>query len=316
VDIRALEIASPLPVRADANLDPLDRLEQLDAMVGRIEDDFAALRPTGPVSSRRVTPEQERYFALREMTDALGEDLDRLFDRYTDDRLSRLEARQPDSIGRKSRYRAVKPTASPTWKESYEQPARSIFAAQSMEEALRELADSAEPEPGDADLIDLDRRLALLHLMATAPPDDRPTFLWIRGHPTGSPCASADSLAELYLRSWSSGLGIEIEAIRNPSGSLPSDRLLHVKGIHARPLASTDAGTHLFCPTHGNVVPVRVEVIDRWPFAPVDPFAFEPMLRTYVEGGSIIDWRTGLVASKDDEAALRIFTLAALPHTG
>jgi Holliday junction resolvasome RuvABC ATP-dependent DNA helicase subunit len=312
VDIRGLEMASPLPARADPEVDPLDRLEKLDAILGRNEDDLAALRPTGALSSRRVTPGQERYFALRELADSLGDELDRLFDRYTDDRLSRLESRQPDAIGRRSRYRAVKPTSSPTWKENYEQPARSIFAAQSMEEALRDLADSAEPEPGDADLIDFERRLALLHLMATAPTDDRSVFLWIRGFPTGTPSPSADALTRLYIAGWSEGLGVEIEAVRNPPGLLSSDRLVQVKGIHARPLAATEAGTHLFCPAHGNVVPVRVDIIDRWPFSPSDPFSFGLVLRTYVEGGNIIDLRTGLVAAKDDELALRTFALATI----
>jgi ATP-dependent Clp protease ATP-binding subunit ClpA len=315
VDIRAVDMLSRLPPRPAPELDPLDRLEQLDAILGRIEDDFAHLRPSGSITSGRVTSEQERYFALRELADSLGEELDKLFDRYTDDRLSRLESRQPEAIGRRSRYRAIKVhSLSLDWNE--QQPSRSLLSAQSMEEALRELAETAEPVPGDEDLVDLERRLSLLHLMATASPDDHPTYVWIRGHPTGSPCPSADSLANLYLSNWSTGLGIEIESVRSPVCLLRSDRLLHVRGFHARPLALIEAGTHLFCPAHGNVAPVRVDIIDRWPFAPVDPFAFGPMLRTYAEDGSIIDWRTGLVASKDDEAALRTFTLAALPHPG
>jgi hypothetical protein len=90
-----------------------------------------------------------------------------------------------------------------------------------------------------------------------------------------------------------------------------------VKGIHARPLAATQAGTHLFCPSHGNVVPVRVEVIDRWPIVSDDPFAFGPVLRTYVIGGSTLDLRTGLVAPTAEVGeALRTFTLAGLPITG
>jgi hypothetical protein len=82
----------------------------------------------------------------------------------------------------------------------------------------------------------------------------------------------------------------------------------------------------LYCPAHGNVVPVRVEVVDRWPFEPPDPFAFGPVLRTYVGGGSTIDLRTGLIAPTTALAeALKTFTLAGLagglglspsPHAG
>lgn len=312
VDIRALEMAAPVQRKSSVDLAPIDRLEQLDAVLGRIEDDFARTRPTGPISARRVTAEQERYFALRDMADEIGKQLELLFDRYTDDRLARLQARQPGAIGRKSRYRTIKAAGYPAWRESYDQPARSVFAAQSMEEALGDLADSAEPEPGDADLLDLERQLSLLHLMATAPIDGRTTYLWVRGHPSGRHCPAADDLADLYRRAWSDSLGVEVELPRNLHGVVASDRVLLVKGIHARPLAMTEVGSHLFCPAHGNAVPVRVDVVDSWPFTPADPFGFGPVLRIYAAGGSTIDLRTGLVAPTGDAAAMRTFTLAGL----
>jgi ATP-dependent Clp protease ATP-binding subunit ClpC len=101
--------------------------------------------------------------------------------------------------------------------------------------------------------------------------------------------------------------------VERPAGLAASDVVLAVRGIHARPLATTEAGTHLFCPAHGNVVPVRVDVLDGWPADPADPFAFGPILRTYVVGGSTLDLRTGVIAptaSVDD--AIRTMTLAAL----
>jgi ATP-dependent Clp protease ATP-binding subunit ClpA len=317
VDIRALEMAAPVRSQVDDDVAPLDWLEKLDAILGRIKDDFARHRPTQAISARRVTPEQERYFALREMADTLDAQLDRLFDRYTDDRLTRLQARQPAAIGRKSRYRTIKANrrgVSSTGR-NYDpggQPPESVLAAQSMEEAIRDLAGLAEPEAGDADLCDLERQLALLNLMAIVPADSRLTFLWIRGHPAGSPCPSADQLARLYLDGWRDGLAVEIELPRDLSDVSPSDRILLVKGIHARSLAMTEAGTHLFCPAHGNVVPVRVDAIDSWPFTPADPFAFGPVLRLYVAGESTIDLRTGLVAPTGDAAAMRTFAIAGL----
>jgi ATP-dependent Clp protease ATP-binding subunit ClpC len=317
VDVRALEFVASLSPSTDLDVAPLDRLEQMDAELGRIEDDFARLRPSAPVSARRVTPEQERYFVLRDVADALGKDLDRLFDRYESNRLARLEAGQPDALGRRSRYRVIRANRRDVYDRPGTHPPQSVLAAQSMEEAVRELAATAEPEPGDADLLDLDRRLALLRLMAAAPPDERPTYLWVRGHPAGASCPPADQLAALYRAGWADGLGVEVEEVRGAAGLASSDRLLLVKGIHARPLARTESGTHLFCPAHGNVVPVRVEVVDRWPFVPDDPFAFGPVLRTYVGGGSTIDLRTGLVAPTASAAeALRTFTLTGLAARG
>jgi hypothetical protein len=316
VDVRALEFAVPIAPPSSPELVPLNRLEQFNAALGRIEDEVARLRPAGPVLGRQVTPEQERYFVLRELADAIGEDLDRLFARYSDDRLARLDGRTQAELGRRSRFRVVRGTGYPAaWRNSPLQPFR-VFADGSMEEALRDLAASAEPEAGDADLLDLERRLALLHLMAAAPPDDRPTYLWLRGFPPGQSLSDeAQRLGLWYVSGWGNGVGAEVDWVREKIDILPSDRLLVLRGIHARPLARTEAGTHLFCPNHGNVVPVRVEVIDRWPFVPADPFAFGPVLRTYVQGGSTVDLRTGLVVpTAEVMGALPTFTLAGLPR--
>jgi ATP-dependent Clp protease ATP-binding subunit ClpC len=316
VDVRALEFAPPIAPPAGPGVAPLDRLEQIDAALGRIEDDIAPIRPTEPVSARRVTAEQERYFVLRELVNAIGKDLDRLFDRYSDDRLARLEARQPSALGRRSRYRAIKSWTITNYNRPTQPPNRSFLAAQTMEEAVRDLAATAEPEVGDADLIDLERRLALLHLMAAARPDHQPTYLCLRGFPPGRGAGDeAQRLGMWYVSGWGKDLGVEVNWVREGINVPPSDRLLVVRGIHARPLAQTEAGTHLFCPNHGSVVPVRVEVIDRWPFTPADSFAFGPVLRTYVEGGSTLDLRTGLVVpTAEVVGALPTFTLAGLPR--
>ena len=305
-------MASPVVSHVASDIAPVDRLEQLDAILGRIEDDFARHRPKEPISARGVTLEQGAILPCGRWPtqleqNSIGSSI------VTPTIGWRLQARQPAAIGRKSRYRTIKAPAHSSWRESYEQPARSVFAAQSMEEALRELAGSAEPEDGDADLLDLERQLALLHLMAAAPLDSGLTLIWIRGHPAGSPCPSAEQLCKLFLDGWRDGLAVEIELPRDLSDVPPSDRILLIKGIHARSLAMTEAGTHLFCPTHGNVVPLRVDVIDSWPVTPADPFAFGPVLRIYVAGNSTIDLRTGLVAPTGDAAAMRTFAVAGLP---
>ena len=48
-------------------------------------------------------------------------------------------------------------------------------------------------------------------------------------------------LAAVYLGGWADGLGIEVDWARDPVGLLASDCLVLVKGIHARPLAMTEA---------------------------------------------------------------------------
>ena len=69
-----------------------------------------------------------------------------------------------------------------------------------------------------------------------------------------------------------------------------------MKGVHARPLALTEVGTHLFLPKHGGPVPIRVDAVDVWPPKVKDPHTFGPILRVYPMGQPIMDVRTGLLS--------------------
>jgi hypothetical protein len=71
----------------------------------------------------------------------------------------------------------------------------------------------------------------------------------------------------------------------------------------------------LVLPKHGGPVPVRVDVVDRWPITLADPFAFGPIVRIYPAGQPILDVRTGLIAPQPyAPELLRTMTLAALPR--
>lgn len=289
------------------------RLSDIRASLDRIEDAIARLRPAAPVSGRNVSPDHERYFALKELAGRIAADLDRFEERLDTARHSYLEARQPEAVGRKARYRAFK-VKNLGFDHHDAQPFRSLVSALSMEEAMRELLDGTEPI-GDQDVFDLENQLALLHLMAAAPADDRPVFLLLRGFPDGDPCPPLLDLLTRYVHAWGTGLGVEVETTEpfRPRGA--GRTVLQVKGVHARPLALTEAGTHLFLPKHGGPVPVRVDVLGSWPAVIADPFAFGPIVRVYPEGLAIADVRTGLVCPPPfAPEAFRAFTLAALPR--
>jgi ATP-dependent Clp protease ATP-binding subunit ClpA len=279
--------------------------EALDRIAARV----AALRPAAGVVAGRVTPEQERYFALKEQARAVASDLERVEARA--ERTLDLVARQPEAVGRKSRYRAIKRTRLGVNHEA-QQPFASFLSAVSMEEAVRELMDDAEPVDADGELFDLENRLALLALTAAAAPDDRPTYLWVRGFGGGD--GASAPVARFYFTGWADGLGVEVVSSR-PAGLPVTDVLLLVKGVAARPLALGEAGTHLVLPTHGGPRPVRVDVIDGWPAAAGGAVVFGPVLRVYPEDQPICDVRTGLVAPPPYAAdQLRAFTLTALPR--
>jgi ATP-dependent Clp protease ATP-binding subunit ClpA len=318
VNVQAPGWAAKVATADRAERPARDRAGDIRVSLDAVLDQVARLRPPQPVVSGKVTPEQERYFALKELADEIAEKLDQIESRLDDARHLYLEARQPEAVGRRPRYRAIK--AHHFGRPDYpgEQPFRSLMSALNMEEAIRELLDTAEPVPGDQDLFDLDNRLALLHLMATAPPDDRSVYLWVRGFPEGSSDKPAEDVADVYVFGWKDGLGVEIASQGFDQASpLRSDYLVEVKGIHARQLALTEVGTHLVLPKHGGPVPVRVDVVDAWPPTLPDPFAFGPIVRVYPEAQAICDVRTGLICPPPySPEVFRMFTLAALPRPG
>ncbi|MCI0700950.1 MAG: AAA family ATPase, partial [Planctomycetia bacterium] len=294
VSVQAPQWASKLPLEARAAMPVKDRLSAACGALDKVDEVLSAIRPATPVLAGKVTPQHERYFALKELADAISNTLNDYENRLEDRKHSYLEASQPEATGRRARYRAIKPK-SPSFEWHQTQPFSSLASAESMEEALRELFDTSEALPDDQDLFELENRLALLNLMATAHLDEKPVYLLVRGFPDGVPCAPASSLHDYYVIAWASSLGLEVETM-----PLLRDRLgtrgVQLKGFHARPLALVEAGTHLFLPKHGGPVPLRVDVLDSWPSEVADPFAFGPILRVYAEGQPVADVRTGLVS--------------------
>jgi hypothetical protein len=315
VDVQAPGWAERVPIGDRASMSVADRIaEAWDALDG-IDNIIDSLRPKGSMVSGKVSVEHERYFALKELANAISDTLNEYEDRLEDNKTARLEGRQPDSIGRKARYRAIKPQQIRSHDHDVTQPFQSLSSAVGMEEALRELFDSAEPIPDDADLFDVENKLALLQLMATAQPHEKPVYMWIRGFPEGIECPLVEQMAKYYSQAWNADLGVEVHMYQFDKYEF---NWVEVKGIHARLLALREVGTHLFLPKHGGPIPVRVDVVDSLLPQLTDPFAFGPILRIYPERQPVVDVRTGLVSplpgSADFAEAFRTFTLAALPR--
>ena len=318
VDVQAPPWVAKLPLEGRAALPLRDRLSLAWAALDKVDAVLDTIRPGTVVVAGKVTADHERYFALKELADAIGDTLNAYESRLDERKYSYLEAAQPEATGRRARYRAIKPDSLHNNNYLGTQPLRSISSAERMEEALRELFEASEPLPDDQDLFDVENRLALLNLMAAAPVDEGPVYLRVRGFPDNAACPSAAALWSYYLQAWKDGLGLELLG-KTATPERPGVLGVQLKGVHARALARTEAGTHLFLPKHGGPVPLRVDVLDAWPGEVADPFAFGPILRVYAEGQPVADLRTGLVSPLPGRAdfadTFRAFTLAALPRT-
>ncbi len=304
VDVTAPGWAERVNIVSDAPLE--ERIDRCRDALDRVNERILLARPAEAVVTGQVTAEQERYFSLKERAVAIAAKLDDIEANQESQRNIRFENVQPGAVGKKTRYR-VKKYASNAWNSPWNQPDRSVSAALMMEEALDELFEQAVPLPGDSEVQDLENELALLSLMETAPLDARPVYLWMRSLPgTGR-----EAILAVYIALWHGlreDLGVECKAVVGEFAA--TDSVIELKGLHARPLALRETGTHLLIPKTGNVHPVRVLLTDS--LTPPAFVHFEPILRLYPVDKPMVDLRTGLIGTTAE--SIRNFILTALPR--
>ena len=259
VRARPLEQVAPLDRSLPDLSDPEKRLKQVRAVVRRIEEDIAPLRPQGAVDLARLTPEQRRYFTVREQLDGLRDEERRLAERVEEARRSRapLPAYRREDTARVGHYQISR---------HYELRTQSAIlsemtAALDITEYLRDLAQSAANPFKDAlsrDLAALMRRAALADLIADCLHTRGPecVVLWIR--------AQSEERARLWARLNHAfqALGLEADApglLKAPFSE--ADTCILVQGLHALPLARLEAGVHLVCPPHDAVQLIEVETV-------------------------------------------------------
>lgn len=276
-----------------------DAFEQLAAAI-------AGIRPRGPITGT-ISLEQERYFEVKERLDRIAAMLEAIEERDERRRVAKIEGISSSGLGQRSRYR-IPPEA-----KHFDPDGRSalnmIVSSFSMEEAIQELFAGFVPVELDDELDEIEQQLGLARLLARVPVHEESTYLWIRPFSGGD---QAKLLGQYYREAWSSDLGLECERY-DPPELAEGHVVLVIRGLHARAIAQTEVGTHLFLPKRGGPVPVRVHVIASWPTVLADSHRFEPIVRVYPEGRPIVDARTGLAMPMPFEAELfRGFTLAAI----
>jgi len=246
---------------------PDDLARRLHAELRHIEEDFAPLRPRGPITAALLSPEQDRYLALREQMDQVRAELRRLEEA--------LEARRT-ARRIQAGYRVVDAARTRTHQYRMRRRCydvhdagsflRELAAALDINEYLNDLAASASvADKGglEQDLQALHRQMALLRLRAQclrSPPAATRVLLWC--HPLASNLQMAiahahkeyvEGLRRLYLETAEVDGG---EALRKWG-----DRLVLVEGPHAWPLVQLEVGTYLYCFAHQPTEPVCVQAL-------------------------------------------------------
>jgi ATP-dependent Clp protease ATP-binding subunit ClpA len=342
VQVEALTNAVPVPQPDFRDVPAV--LAGVEAVLRRIEDQSAPLRPEGEITRGMLRPEHFRYFALQEQAERVRERSRRIAEQLEDRKRSGLgppaiSLGSPPRPGRaKLIYRYKSPdilTSKPVLQE--------IAAAKDIHEFFESLAADTVPcgDKVEDQAAELLRQTALLDLMAGCGSGAAVEQVLMIVQPLNQAGQSwAELLADLYRKTFNEELGLETADVPHEHNeqNLPG---LVVKGLHALPLAKVEEGTHLIFPVHENFVPVRVVVLpladgvgpaaalaeylgdrQRWlqlfaagkASADEDPGRLLPVLRLYEEKGSTVDLRSGLLApTPPPPESWRTFVLAALP---
>ena len=293
-------------------------LRRIRAAVRRIEDEFAALRPEGPLTLGQVSAEHYRYFTLREQIEAVRDRVRRLSEEVDEARLGDQALpifSRPDTPRRRKARRFNRPPGCLL---------QEMASALDINEYLRDVAVSAVSAAGPhaEELQSLLGQVALLALIADSlrTPSVERVVLWPISLGAGGRGAISQLLA-LYQPTLATTLRLEITGPHATGEEEGAERFLVLHGPHALAVARLESGVHLFCPTHAAVEPVQVVALPvepgKEPVAIVrdwlsrrrewlaaltrgeaavedDPLNPGPVLRIYGEQTGSVDLRTGL----------------------
>ncbi len=289
VSIQALIEVPPLPERVSRPAQ--ERLQRVLETLHEIDDILDELRPTGAIG-RNLTPEQDRYFALKEVTDEVRKMYNEIRQQAQDSRVDALFGATPDSLGRRSRYRKIKLVTN--LNRTNAAPMRSIVSALALEEGVYDLFESAQEQVQDTTLDELERRVALLKLTTHIEVSATSLILEIHSFPKGKPSDATKDLREIYQRSLRGELGVDAKLLTEKEAPIVAFEVL---GMSAPEILKGEVGTHLFRTERGELVPLCVTV--RTSEDPqTEPTTFGPVVRVYSQKDGIIDLRTGITSGR------------------
>ncbi len=344
VQLMPLRKAHPVP-RAVATLDFSDAdavVARMDSVLNRADEMLEALRPQGAVTAS-LTPQQRRYFALKQQAEFLDNAIERFLDWRDGEQQRRNRASADSTLARasaraKPATRELVPVAADAWlKLESAAHARALLAG--TEDSMPELESRLRKLAGSAAMLD-----AMLRHEAHGDDHTEERAL-LFALPEGAD-AEANARATLLLLTpvfRRLELGAEYHFTKQGAG-------LEISGYLAHAMAQLEAGTSLWCGRQG-LQPVSVHCMPLQPgqsvpdaltacraqqrdfaakvqageAAPDDaPFAPGPVLRviydepgTPLEHAPVLDARSGMLLRESGlTPALANLLLHALPLGG
>ncbi|MFO0876425.1 MAG: AAA family ATPase [Gemmataceae bacterium] len=303
------------------------------AVLRRIDEQMAPLRPRGEITAESIAGEHVFYYQMQEQLRGVRQQQRALADALAEARPNRppvfpvLTTRGSSKMWR---YH---------WNYTHSPVLREMAAASDLQLFVEEVAQRAErPESGSASLWALAHDLALVQALTDA--SDRPggDAVLIYLQPTSATLqlpletlsAALANLSQVRHGIWKH---LEVQAVELPPEVPGLARV--VRGLAVARLLAGERGTHLFCAASGHVELVQVHL---WPLAdgadPVaevvgrvqerqrwidggrdgaDPLALEPVVRIYNVGGHYLDLRTQLTAEGSPELVTLIQQALPIP---
>jgi ATP-dependent Clp protease ATP-binding subunit ClpC len=254
--VQPLESVAPSDQAFFAELEPAEQLTRVEKFLERAESDVEALRPTS-VGGRGLTPEQVFYYSAKEQVRQLAESLRSVRQSTLS---QRIVPRQPIVAPRQGTFRKQVVT-NRTGLISDRRFLREIQASDDIHDYLREQAvEVHRPGALAEQLTRLRQEAALLHsvLDSVAPPHS--LLLLVR--PVSKPAvAEAVLLSVFYATLFREHLSFDLRPLKLHN---PADlHACEITGPGIWPLATAEAGIHVWCRFHENLLPVAVMVVAR-----------------------------------------------------
>jgi len=217
-------------------------IDRIDAALDRLHDIIGSLRPPGRVVVGAISVPQIRYFAMKEQF----EKIERLLERFEKGEERRASGTRRVSLKAKEPLKRARVNV------------RALLAAHDLRQQVNEIALStaAERGPGEEDLLDIVRELALLDAMARSTRSRVVLLMRL----LGGAFSGATPLYQFYARlGWKTqDLTPALLALKQKSPLLSRTMALVLEHAAAEELGGSERGVHLVIGPTQQLHPVLV----------------------------------------------------------